>query len=62
MQAGKAVRMITVLYPSAGAALSKTIEANFTDNAEGNEGTLRNGVSAKVTVDGKSYTLSYTLN
>lgn len=62
MQAGKAVRMITVLYPSAGAAPSKTIEANFTDNAEGNEGTLRNGVSAKVTVDGKSYTLSYTLN
>lgn len=62
MPAGKAVRMITILYPTTGTAATKNIEAEFTDNAEGNEGTMHNGISAKVTVDGKSYNLSYTLN
>lgn len=62
LEAGKAVRMITILYPSAGAATSKNIEAQFTDNAEGSAGTMHNGISAKVTVDGKEYNLNYTLN
>ena len=62
MPAGKAVRMITILYPTSGAAATKNIEAEFTDNVAGSEGVMHNGISAKVTVDGKSYNLSYTLN
>lgn len=60
MPAGKAVRMITILYPMSGAATTKNIDAKFTDNnAEGSEGTMHKGVSAEVTIDGKTYTLSY---
>ena len=54
--------MITILYPTSGAAATKNIEAEFTDNVAGSEGVMHNGISAKVTVDGKSYNLSYTLN
>lgn len=43
-----------------GAATTKNIDAKFTDNnAEGSEGTMHKGVSAEVTIDGKTYTLSY---
>lgn len=60
MPAGKAVRMITILYPMSGAATTKNIDAKFTDNnAEGSEETMHKGVSAEVTIDGKTYTLSY---
>lgn len=62
LQAGKSVRMITILYPITGTAATKNIEAEFTDNAEGSEGIMHNGISAKVIVDGKQYNLSYTLN
>lgn len=60
---GKAARLITILYPSDGAAGDgSNISAEFTDNAGGVAGTFHpEGVQAKVTVDGKTYELKYTL-
>ena len=60
MAPGKAVRMITVLYPTTGSN-KKDITASFVDNTPEAAGTMHNGVAIKLTVDGKEYTLSYTL-
>ena len=58
-----AARFITVIYPSAGPAdTSKGINARFTDNEAGKEGTFHtNGAAIEVTVDGKTYNLAYSL-
>lgn len=60
---GKAVRHITVLYPSDGDAdESKVSEAKFIDNESGQEGTFHpEGAAVKVRVDGQDYELKYTL-
>ena len=58
MTPGKAVRMITVLYPQTGSS-KKAIEAAFVDNTPETVGTMHNGVAVDVTVDGKNYSLSY---
>lgn len=61
-QAGKAVRFISVLYPYKGAFESQKISARFTDNSAETAGTFhQEGVSLKVTVNGKEQTLSYKL-
>lgn len=61
--AGKAARLITILYPSDGAAGDgSNISAEFTDNVGGTAGTFhQEGASVKVTVDGQEYELKYTL-
>lgn len=60
---GKAGRLVTILYPSDGAAGDgSNISAEFTDNEEGAAGTFhQEGAAVKVTVDGKEYNLKYTL-
>lgn len=62
--ADKAARFITVIHPLAAPDTfdAQKIEAEFTDNAAGAEGTFhQNGAAVKVTVNGKTYDLSYTL-
>lgn len=56
-------RFITVLYPSNGAAGDgSNISAEFTDNVGGVAGTFHpEGAAIKVTVDGQTYELKYTL-
>ena len=58
-----AARLITVLYPSDGTAGDgSNISAEFTDNAGGTAGTFHpEGAAVKVTVDGQTYELKYTL-
>lgn len=53
--AGETARFITVILPC-GNTSSQTIDAVFTD-----EGYNANGASVKVTINGNSYNLSYTL-
>lgn len=63
--ADKAARFITVIYPlgAPDTFANTAIAAEFTDNAAGEEGTFNeNGASVKVTIDGKEYNLSYTLD
>ena len=62
--AGKAARFVSVIYPFSNAFSDNTIDAIFTDNTEeGSEGTFHaEGAAVKVTVNGKEYELSYTLN
>lgn len=59
-----AARFITVIYPFSNSFSDNTIDAIFTDNIEeGSEGTFHaEGAAVKVTVNGKEYDLSYTLN
>ncbi len=59
MPTGKAVRMITILYPMSGAATTKNIEANFTDSTDEIIGEIRKGVSVQVKIGDKTYNLSY---
>lgn len=59
MPTGKAVRMITILYPMSGAATTKNIEANFTDSTDETIGEIRKGVSVQVKIGDKTYNLSY---
>lgn len=61
--AGKAMRFITVIHPFESDYTKVNIEAEFTDNKDGEPGTF-NPASATVTVnaDGVSYVLSYSLN
>ena len=62
-QAGKAVRMISVLLPYSGSFKSQSVQAEFTDNTAETAGTFHpEGVSLKVTVNGVSQSLSYKLN
>lgn len=59
-----AARFITVILPfkAPSEAASQKIEAVFTDNDAGQEGTFHtNGASAKVSINGKTYNLSYSL-
>ena len=58
-----AARLITVLYPSDGTAGDgSNISAEFTDNAGGTAGTFHpEGAAVKVTVDGQTYELKYTV-
>lgn len=59
-----AARFITVIYPFSNSFSDNTVDAAFTDNPEeGTEGTFHEeGAAVKVTVNGKEYNLSYTLN
>lgn len=59
-----AARFITVIYPFSNAFSDNTVDAIFTDNTEeGSAGTFHaEGAAVKVTVNGKEYNLSYTLN
>ena len=59
-----AARFITVIYPFSNSFSDNTIDAIFTDNTEeGSAGTFHaEGAAVKVTVNGKEYELSYTLN
>ncbi|MCI7514806.1 MAG: heparinase II/III family protein, partial [Bacteroidales bacterium] len=62
-QAGKAVRMISVLLPYSGSFESQSVQAEFTDNTAETAGTFHpEGVSLKVTVNGVPQSLSYKLN
>ena len=58
-----AARFITVIYPFSNAFADNTVEAMFTDNADGDApGTFHEeGAAVKVTINGKEYGLSYTL-
>lgn len=59
-----AARFITVIYPfgKPSDAASVTMHAAFTDNEAGSEGTFHEkGAAVKVTINGKTYNLSYTL-
>lgn len=59
-----AARFITVIYPyGAAEEFDKlSIDAAFTDNTEAEAGTFHeSGAAVKVTIDGKTYELSYTL-
>lgn len=59
-KSGKAARLITVLYPFEGAADEKKVEsAIFTDSTDGTFNP--EGAAVKVTVDGQTYELKYTL-
>lgn len=59
-KAGKAARLITILYPFEGTYDEKKVEAaSFTDSADGTFNP--NGAVVKVTVDGQTYELKYTL-
>ena len=59
-----AARFITVIYPFSNSFSDNTVDAIFTDNTEeGSAGTFHaEGAAVKVTVNGKEYELSYTLN
>lgn len=62
--AGKAARFITVIVPfgSADSFNDMQIYAEYTDNEAGSEGTFHSdGASAKVTVNGETYNISYKL-
>lgn len=57
---GKAARLITVITPLSD---NMNITAEFTDNAEGAEGTFHeNGPAVKVTVNGTAYEYTYDLS
>ena len=62
--ASGAARFISVIYPFSNSFSDNTVSAEFTDNTE--EGTAgmfhEEGAGVKVTVNGKEYNLSYTLN
>lgn len=61
---GMAARYITVIYPFGAPSTFSgiTVSARYTDNDGGTAGTFHpSGASAKVTVNGKEYELSYTL-
>lgn len=63
--ANGAARFITVIYPFGAVSEldNMAIEAKFTDNNEASAGTFRqSGASAEVTINKKTYNLSYTLN
>lgn len=63
MPAGKAARVLTVLYPSDGAAGDgNNISAEFVHENGEAAGTFNpNGAAVKVTVDGQEYELKYSL-
>lgn len=61
MTPDKAVRMITVLYPTGKNPLSENIEAHFTDNTPEEEGTVHQGLSVNVKVGNADFPLSYVL-
>ena len=59
-----AARFITVIYPfrTEEDFNGITIDARFTDNGEGEEGTFHeNGAAVEVIINGETYKLSYTL-
>ena len=58
-----AARFITVIYPFNNSFSDNSVNAVFTDNMEGTPGTYHeDGASVKVTINGKDYDLTYTLN
>lgn len=62
--AAGAARFISVIYPFSNSFSDNNVSAEFTDNTdEGTAGSFHeDGASVKVTVNGKEYNLTYTLN